>query len=52
MYKLARSGRLAASLKQAAPSTQKRFLNIHEYRSAQLLESVGKPSTRTRGYNG
>ncbi|TKX25584.1 succinate--CoA ligase subunit beta [Elsinoe australis] len=41
MFKLARSGRLAASLKAAVPRTQQRFLSVHEYRSAQLLESYG-----------
>ncbi|PNS18547.1 hypothetical protein CAC42_5086 [Sphaceloma murrayae] len=41
MFKLARSGRLAASLKAAVPQTQRRFLSVHEYRSAQLLESYG-----------
>ncbi|GAM90940.1 hypothetical protein ANO11243_089870 [Dothideomycetidae sp. 11243] len=41
MYKLARSGRLAASLKAAVPKPQQRFLSVHEYRSAQLLDSYG-----------
>ncbi|KAF2151390.1 succinate-CoA ligase [Myriangium duriaei CBS 260.36] len=41
MYKLARSGRLASSLRAAVPKTQQRYLSVHEYRSAQLLESYG-----------
>ncbi|KAF4552314.1 Succinate--CoA ligase [Elsinoe fawcettii] len=42
MFKLARSSRLAASsLRTAVPRTQQRFLSVHEYRSAQLLETYG-----------